>query len=169
MRTTTTNSVSTPHRRLSTMSNFLRRRRPTADEAQTGPSSCTRSNYRQICKLTDFSSEEAAVHRWDKDASGHRQGVSRCFWPSQVVFGMYRCADQTLRSALPSNRAAISLTRSSQEFKDVEDKLGDLIPWLTKLKGSMATARSDDNREDAERREQLTRFVSHTYHPTDPG
>ena len=59
------------------------------------------------------------------------------------------------------DRAAISLTHSSQEFKDVEDKLADLIPWLAKLKGSTTTARADDNPEDAERRKQLTLFVSY--------
>lgn len=47
-----------------------------------------------------------------------------------------------------------------QESKDVEEKLGDLIPWLNKLKGSVTTARPDDSREEAERHEQLTRFVS---------
>ena len=51
----------------------------------------------------------------------------------------------------------------SQEFKDVEDKLGDLIPWLNKLRESMTAVRTDDNREDTERREQLTRFISHIH------
>lgn len=57
--------------------------------------------------------------------------------------------------------AAISLTYPApQESKDVEDKLEDLIPWLTKLRGSVNTVHPNDNREDVERREQLARFVS---------
>ena len=146
------------------MSNLLRKRRPTVNEAQIEPSSCTRPTHHTIRKLTYYPSKEAAAHRWDKDASRHCQGINRRFPPSQIVFGVHRCPCQTLRSPFPSNRAAISLTYSSQEFKDVEDKLDDLIPWLVKLKGSTTTARADDNPEDAERRRQLTRFVS--YIPT---
>ena len=36
----------------------------------------------------------------------------------------------------------------------------DLIPWLTKLKDNMTTPSTDNNPEEAERREQLTRFAS---------
>ena len=48
----------------------------------------------------------------------------------------------------------------SQQCKDVEDKLGDLIPWLTKLKGTVVASDTNGNYEEAERRKQLTRFVS---------
>lgn len=60
-----------------------------------------------------------------------------------------------------------SLTYPSQGCKDIEDQLGDLVIWLIKLKDSMATTRADENREEAERRERLTRFLSYSYHPTD--
>ena len=122
-------------------------------------------NYHRIRALTDLHSEEAATHRGDKDAFRYREGVSRCLPPSQIVSGRHQCTDQTLRSGLPSNRIPISLTSIFQECKDVEEKLRDLIPWLTKLKGSMMTTRADENHEDVERREQLTRSV--TYHLTD--
>ena len=48
-----------------------------------------------------------------------------------------------------------------QEVQDVKDKLEDLIPWVTKLKGSLAVANPKDDREEAERRTQLTKFASH--------
>ena len=40
------------------------------------------------------------------------------------------------------------LTDLSQQSKDVEDKLGELIPWLIKLNGSVTTASADGNREE---------------------
>ena len=81
--------------------------------------------------------------------------------PSNRVWDVLAHSSNTMKS-VPSGHAAISLTRSCQEFKDVEEKLGDLIPWLMKLKESVATARPGDNSEDAERTEQLTRFASRT-------
>jgi len=51
----------------------------------------------------------------------------------------------------------------SQKSKDVEDKLGDLIPWLIRLKDSVATANASDNHEEAGRYEQLIQFVSRVY------
>ena len=57
---------------------------------------------------------------------------------------------------------------SSQESKDVEDKLKDLIPWLVKLKNSAATASTDDNQEEAKRHEQLTQCVTCGGWLTDP-
>ena len=114
-------------------------------------------------KLTVFPSEETAIHRYDKDAPRHRKGVSRCSPTSQIVFGGNWCAHQTLRSALLSNRPIISLTGRPKEAKDVQDKLGDLIPWLTKLKDIVMTASADGSPEEAERREELTRFVPYPY------
>ena len=55
------------------------------------------------------------------------------------------------------------LIHSSQESKDVEEKLGDLIPWLTKLKDNVMAPSAEDNREEMERLEQLTRFPLHHY------
>ena len=164
---TTTGLVFTSCTRLSTMPNLSKKRRPRANEPQIGPSSCTSTNQLQIRNLTDFHSEEAAGHQCDKDALRHRKGVSRRFSTSKIVLGRYRCTDQTLRGVSPSNRAAIPFTRSSQECKDVEDKLGDLIPWLTKLKENITTPHADEDGDDAQRRGHLTRFVSHTHHLTD--
>ena len=42
----------------------------------------------------------------------------------------------------------------------MKDKLNDLIPWLEKLLGSLAKANPDNDREEVERRSQLTKFVS---------
>ena len=56
---------------------------------------------------------------------------------------------------------------STQGCKDVEDNLRDLVLWLTKLKDSLTTTSSDNNREEAERRNQLTRFPSYPYRITD--
>ena len=60
----------------------------------------------------------------------------------------------------------ISLIYPSQGCKDVEEGLGDLILWLAKLKGTVMTTSADNNPEEAERREQLTRFLSYL-HPLD--
>ena len=49
---------------------------------------------------------------------------------------------------------------SLQGCKDVEDNLRDLVLWLTKLKDNLATTSSDNNHEEAKRRNQLTRFPS---------
>jgi hypothetical protein len=57
----------------------------------------------------------------------------------------------------------ISLKYPSQGCKVVEETLRDLVTWLTKLKDSILTTTADDDREEAERREQLTRFLSHPY------
>lgn len=67
----------------------------------------------------------------------------------------------------PLNRTVISLIYSSKEFKDVEEQLVNLIPWLNKLRVSVTTSHTGNNREDGERREQLTRFVLCVYHLTD--
>ena len=60
---------------------------------------------------------------------------------------------------LQSDHFAISLIHPSQESQDVEDRLGDLVLWLTKLKDGVVTTSVDGNREEAERREQLTMFA----------
>ena len=45
---------------------------------------------------------------------------------------------------------------------DVQERLEDLIPWFTELKGSLTAARTGDICEEAERREQSIQSVSHT-------
>ena len=59
------------------------------------------------------------------------------------------------------------LTYPPQGCKDVEDKLGDLVVWLTKLKDSVTTISADGNHDEAERRKELARFLSHPRHLVD--
>ena len=75
------------------------------------------------------------------------------------MFRGYKCAHQTLRGVFLSSPVTILLTHIPQQCKDVEDKLGDLIPWLIKLKGIVMIADANGNYEEMERRKQLTRFV----------
>ena len=49
--------------------------------------------------------------------------------------------------------------RPFQESKDVEEKLRDLIPWISKLKDSVTSPGAGDNPEEVERLEQLIRFA----------
>ena len=42
----------------------------------------------------------------------------------------------------------------------MKDKLDDLIPWLEKLLDTLAKVDPDNDREEAERRSQLAKFVS---------
>lgn len=59
---------------------------------------------------------------------------------------------------MPS-RITISLMQSSsKQIKDVEEKLGDLIPWLTKLEKTVVTPTVKVNPEEAERRKQLNQL-----------
>ncbi|KAF9787455.1 hypothetical protein BJ322DRAFT_1019867 [Thelephora terrestris] len=46
-----------------------------------------------------------------------------------------------------------------EQSKDVEDSLRDLIPWITKLENTVATASPDINPEESAGREQLTRSL----------
>ena len=61
------------------------------------------------------------------------------------------------------------LTYPSQGCKDIEDKLGDLIIWLTKLMDNVTTTSADGNHDEAERRKELARFLLHSRHLVDPG
>jgi hypothetical protein len=75
--------------------------------------------------------------------------------------GRHQCAHEALRSTIPSDRSTISLTHLPQDSKDVEEKLGDLIPWVLKLKESVPAASADGDPEGAKRDEQLILFVSY--------
>lgn len=142
------------------MSGFLKKRRLTTSGTGIGPSSCTDPVIAVLNPLM-FRSKETTGYRCYKDASRHRKGVGRRLSASQIVFRGYKCAYQTLRSTFLSNHATVLLTQRSQQSKDVENKLRDLIPWLTRLKDGVATHSAGGNHEEAERRKQLTRFVSH--------
>jgi hypothetical protein len=110
-----------------------------------------------------FRSKETATHRCDEDAIGHRKGVGRRFSTPQIVFGGNQCAHQTLRRAFLSNNPSTPLTDTPQQSKDIEDQLESLIPWLEKLKDSMTKSGADSSHEEAERRDQLTRFAAHPH------
>ena len=40
-------------------------------------------------KLAALSSKENTAHRWDRDATQHHEGVSRCSPASQIMLGKY--------------------------------------------------------------------------------
>jgi len=143
------------------MSSILRKRRLTASGIGIAPSSCMNPGHYRIPDLIIPHSKETAIHRWGEDAIRHREGISRRVSAAQVVSWMHQCGHQTPRCAFLSSCAPASLTDLSQESKDVEDKLGELIPWLIKLENSVMAASADGNREEAERRENLTQYVSH--------
>jgi len=50
----------------------------------------------------------------------------------------------------------------------VKDKLGDLIPWVEKLKATLANVDPNDDSEEAKRRSELARFVSRLEPPATP-
>ena len=79
------------------------------------------------------------------------------------MLGRHQCSHEALRSTIPSDHATILLMHVSQDSKDVEEKLRDLIPWLIRLKENIVAAGADRNPEDAKRDEQLARFVSRSY------
>jgi len=85
------------------------------------------------------------------------------------MFGRHHRAHQTLRRAFPPSSALTPLTESLQQSKDIEDKLADLILWLTKLKDSATLARADGDHGEAERREQLKQYVQLLRRLADPG
>jgi len=60
------------------------------------------------------------------------------------------------------------LTDFSQQSKDVNDKLNELIPWLTKLREGLAKVDANDDQQEVERRIQLARLASNR-RPLSPG
>lgn len=143
------------------MPNVLRKRRPTASEAGIEPSICTNPGPPHNPTLTISHSEETATHRCYEGGSRCRKRVVWLVPSPPIVFGRDQCHYQTLRRALLSNIAPPLLTDLSQESKDVENELGDLIPWLAKLKDSITTAGDNGNHEEENRRDQLIRCALH--------
>jgi len=154
---------------------------PTTDYPQTTPSSCPPSFENDLWgRLGQESgqvhvrnllmvvvplpltprSKATADYRCYEDVSRHRQRISRCVPSPQIVFGRRHCAHQTLRCRFLLENAPTPLTASYQQSKEVEDKLADLIPWLTKLKENATSATADGNHEEAKRREILTQCVA---------
>jgi hypothetical protein len=67
-----------------------------------------------------------------------------------------------------SSSLSRSLTNSSQESRDVKEKLEELVHWLVKLKDVLMGADADDDREEMERRARLEKFappIRLSYHP----
>lgn len=141
----------------------LKKQLPTADGMETVSNSCTRLNYRRLRKLMAFSQQR-------NNASSMRR--RRC-WISQMSRPMFSLLSNLVWEGLVSSsntmRCAsvgshkISLTHPFQGYKDVEDKLGDLATWLSKLKANGMTTSADVNPEEAERREHMKRFPSHSH------
>ena len=113
-------------------------------------------------------SKETADYRCYEGVPRHCHGISRCFSSPQSLFGRHHRAHQTLRCTFLLSSTPTPPTGSLQQSKDVEDKLGDLIPWLTKLKDSAALTSLGGNHEEAERRERLKRYVQHLRRLVDP-
>ena len=59
-----------------------------------------------------------------------------------------------------SNNPSGSQTNITQEYNDVKDKLADLIPWLERLLVTLAKVNPNDDRDEVERRSELTKSVS---------
>jgi len=59
-----------------------------------------------------------------------------------------------------SNRTEAILTDFVQQSEDVKVKLEQLIPWLTKLLGSLAKVDPNEDQDEVERRTRLARLVA---------
>jgi hypothetical protein len=53
----------------------------------------------------------------------------------------------------------VTLTTINQQYKDVKEKLSDLVPWVEKVSVTLMKADPGVDAEEAERRSQLVRFV----------
>ena len=138
----------TSRRRLLTMPDTQSKRSPAVSGAGTAQSSCTRFTNHNIHKLTALLSKGPATHRRNDNSSRHRERIGSRLSTTQILFESHRCVQETLRSASPPNLTAILLTpHPRQQSKDVEDKLRDLIPWLTKLENTVTTGSLDTNPE----------------------
>ena len=59
-----------------------------------------------------------------------------------------------------SNNPSSPQTHPAQQYKDVKDKLDDLIPWLDKLQVTLAKVNPNDDRDEVERRSELAKSAS---------
>lgn len=76
------------------------------------------------------------------------------------MFGGRQRPYQALRCASLEDKPLIQLTITNQQCKDVKDKLGGLIPWLDTLLDTLAKVDPNQDREEVERRSQLTKSAS---------
>ena len=106
-------------------------------------------------------SQKTAVRRCGQDVIGHCEGIVRRVSTTQIVFERYQRIDQALQCASPPSSRSIPPANTTQEYNGVKDKLDDLIPWLEQLLVTLAKADPNNGREEAERRSQLERSVSH--------
>ena len=58
------------------------------------------------------------------------------------------------------DNGSILLTICDKDYKDVKDKLNDLIPWAERLLNTLTKANIDNDPEELDRRTQLATFVS---------
>jgi len=141
------------------MSTILGKRPPKASGTGVGSGSSTKpDHYRNPIPLTSRS-KETADRRCYEGVPRCRERVIRLLPSLEIMSGRHHRPYQTLRGEFLSNNPSTPLTDAPQESKDVEDKLGSLTPWLTKLRDSVTKGGADCTHEEAERRDRLTRFV----------
>ena len=75
---------------------------------------------------------------------------------SQVRSGRCQRTHQTLRSKVIPHRFYPEFT-VSQEYKDVKEKVDQLVPWLRKLKENLAIVTTDVDPEEEKRRDELSK------------
>ena len=63
------------------------------------------------------------------------------------------------------DNGSILLTICDKDYKDVKDKLNDLIPWAERLLNTLTKANIDNDPEELDRRTQLATFVSCLEYP----
>jgi hypothetical protein len=139
------------HKQYQHCSGILRKRPPSCDGMPTEPV-LVRYLAAVATSLNPLTthSQETTVHRCRQNVTGH-----------QVVFRRHqRPADQTLRGASVSNNPSILSTNVTYQYTDVKGKSKNLIPRLKKLADTLAKVNPNDDREEVQRRSQLTMFVS---------
>jgi len=82
------------------------------------------------------------------------------FLPSSRVWAGSTHSSNTMRHVCTELYPYTLLTDPSQQIQDVKDKLEDLVPWVIKLKDTLTAANAKDDREEAERQDQLAKFAS---------
>ena len=93
---------------------------------------------------------------WCQDTFGHRRGGVGCVSPPQVCPWLCQRARQTLWGEAVPYRHYLWFTLS-QEYKDVKEKVDQLVPWLTRLKDNIAVVATGVDPEEEKRREELSR------------
>ena len=87
------------------------------------------------------------------------------FLPSSPVWAASTHSSNNTMYTLAKYYLFTSLTIFCSKYaEDVKDKPEDLVPWVAKLGDSLTKPAAEDDREEAERREQLKRFALRIWH-----